>query len=132
MGMTCRVQGLQAFDRQLTSELPASLLQAIGDSLKRELDDVMAESKELCPVETTALRESGLVSDPIFAAGQVYVQMSYGGDNGELRYALLQHERLDYTHAEGKMAKFLERPLLAWTQNGPARALLAVRVGGRP
>jgi hypothetical protein len=130
--MTCRVQGLEGFARQLTSELPGSVLDALGASLKREMDDVMVASKALCPVDSEDLVNSGAVSDPIFGAGQVVVQLGYGGDNGEIRYALIQHERLDYTHAPGKTAKFLERPLLEWTKDGPGRTLRSVRIGGRP
>jgi hypothetical protein len=132
MGLTTRVIGLDSFSRQLTSELPGSLLDALGVSLKRELDAVMEESKALCPVgDSEDLRDSGLVSEPIFGAGQVVIQLSYGGDNGEVRYALIQHERLDYAHEAGKQAKFLEQPLAAWTRGGPERALLSIRIGGR-
>jgi hypothetical protein len=130
--MTLQAQGLDSFSRQLTSELPGSVLDALGVALKREMDQVMVESKELCPVgDSERLVESGAVSDPIYGQGQVVVQLGYGGDNGEVHYALIQHERLDYTHEPGKTAKFLERPLLAWTKDGPRRTLLSIRVQRR-
>lgn len=120
--MPCRVTGMDAFRRSVLS-LAADVQQAVATELAREMVGVLEVSQELCPVDTKRLVESGAVSDPsVQGDGSVSIRISYGGDN-EVPYALIQHERLDYRHAAGKQAKFLERPLLEWTRNGPGRAV---------
>jgi hypothetical protein len=121
---TCQVVGLDAFRRRVLSLVPQ--VEAVGAvGLKREMVGVLEVSQRLCPVDTKRLVNSGRVDDPEIGGGIVNVYISYGGDN-DVPYALIQHERLDYKHAQGKQAKFLERPLLEWTRDGPENLMRGV------
>lgn len=82
---------------------------AMASALFIEAEAIMADSKELVPVDTGALRASGHVQHPKISAQGVEVEMGYGG--AAEQYALIQHERLDYNHPSGE-AKFLEKPVL--------------------
>jgi hypothetical protein len=121
-GMTVDVVGLErsmaGLDR-LVERVRAAATAALG----AELEGVMEASKELCPIDTRALVESGGVSDPHEVADQTVYSLSYGGDNGEVYYALDEHENMEYRHAPGKEAKFLQKPLNEWLGPGPERAM---------
>lgn len=119
--MTCSAYGLDAVDRAI-EQWPKDVVGAVVAAVVDEMVGVMAVSKELCPVETGALRDSGAVSEPVVDGTGAFVILSYGG-NGSVPYALIQHENLAYLHAAGKEAKFLERPLLEWANQG----LVAIR-----
>jgi hypothetical protein len=122
--MRARVDGFAAFERAVLA-LPEAALDALEGPLHAELEGVFAETQALCPIEDGDLVASGGLSDPIRAARQLYFTISYGGDNGEVAYALLQHEATWFAHAEGKSAKFVERPLDGWSGDGPRRAVEA-------
>nr|WP_171111793.1 hypothetical protein [Streptomyces sp. N502] len=66
---------------------------------------VLAGSNEVVPLDESELQRSGTASvDPPSLTGMV----SY-----DTVYAVVQHERLDYRHAPGRTAKFLENTLNA-------------------
>lgn len=117
-GFTVDTVGLEVVDAML-GRMGAVVLGDGGRALEREMANVLAESQDLVPYLTGALHDSGYVSDPFYGADEVAITIGYGGENGEVPYALEQHEDLDYTHAEGKEAKYLEKPLLEWTKTGP-------------
>jgi hypothetical protein len=72
---------------------------------------VLTESRAVVPLDEANLERSGRV-DVDGAALEAAV--SYGGDDDQLGIvAIVQHERLDYQHAPGRTAKYLEAPLLA-------------------
>lgn len=97
-------------------ELQAAL-QRLGDQAKPlaarallvEAETIMADSKQMTPVDTGVLRSSGHVLPPAMDRDGVEVRLGYGG--AAEAYAIVQHERLDYTHTVGG-PKFLERPLM--------------------
>lgn len=122
------VEGYDVFGRTLDG-LAAQVTELGLQALKAEMDDVLEAANELVPVETGELRDSGAVSDPIQVGDQVALTIGYGGDNGEVFYALDQHENLTYGHEEGKEAKFLETPLLEWTREGPRRVATEIQRG---
>lgn len=77
-------------------------------------ETILDASRDLVPVDTGALRDSGRVSQDGLEA-----TISYGAEDGAGRdgqdtaaYAVPQHERMDFTHPNGQ-AKFLEVPLHA-------------------
>jgi len=76
---------------------------ALTKSLKEEANGILIQSKELVPVATGALRDSGKVTGPI---GNV-ISIKFGG--GNVNYAAAVHEIIDAWHTNG-MAKFLEIP----------------------
>ncbi len=75
-----------------------------------EMEKVMAEAKSQTPVDTGVLRDSGNVLPPSISPGSVEITAGFGGAASD--YAIVQHERLDYSHPSGN-AKFLEAPFLA-------------------
>ena len=97
-------------------ELRARLLSAGKDAPRLlaggifiEAEGIMAESRPLVPVDTGVLRASGHVQLPDLTPTGASVEFGYGG--AASAYAVVQHERLDFSHPSGQ-AKFLEQPTL--------------------
>ncbi|MFK0124883.1 hypothetical protein ACIQSP_16400 [Streptomyces nigra] len=68
-------------------------------------EHVLGLSNEVVPLDEAELQRSGVASvDPPSLTGMV----SY-----DTEYAVVQHERLDYRHAPGRTAKYLESSLNA-------------------
>ncbi len=91
---------------------------SLGRQLYREGLGIMAASQGLVPVDTTALRSSGYVTEPEIAGGRVTVLIGYGGPAAKINsktgestdgYALIVHENLEAFHPVGT-AKYLEQP----------------------
>lgn len=96
----------------ITPNLEA-LIAAAPDAMARALyefaqAEVLTESKIRTPVDYGILRDSGLVDQPVKAAGKVTVSIGFGG--GAAHYAIYVHEDLDAHHTVGQ-AKFLESTL---------------------
>lgn len=82
---------------------------------ERWVEEVMEESRELCPVDTGAMQASTFVEwdDNV-------VEFGYDGSlqvNPETgisvsQYLIDQHEQVNWKHKEGKSAKFLEIPVM--------------------
>lgn len=92
---------------------------AIAKALYREAEGIMAQSKELVPVDTGALRSSGHVRVPELRDRSATVVLGYGGPAAP--YALYVHEDLNAFHKVG-MAKYLEVPFRA-AQGGMAERI---------
>lgn len=93
-------------DLSRLSQIASSVLPwAIYD----EALEVMKDSKDnYVPVDTGALKISGMVDNPIVQpGGRSVVDMHY-----DTPYALVQHEDRTLRHQRGKSAKYLERPLM--------------------
>ncbi len=73
-------------------------------------EQIMGDAKELVPVDTGALRASGVVWTPTVTPERMEVGLSFGGPAAP--YALVQHEDLTFFHDDGQ-AKFLEVPFRA-------------------
>lgn len=84
---------------------------ALGRALYEEANRIFNQSQALVPVETGALRSSGMVTLPEQSAQGPSVTIGYGG--AAAPYAIYVHERLDLNHPNGGQAKFLEEPVLA-------------------
>ncbi|MCG7203955.1 hypothetical protein [Streptomyces arenae] len=66
-------------------------------------EHVLQQSQQVVPLDESPLMQSGTASvDEPSLTGMV----SY-----DTPYAVVQHERLDYRHAPGRTAKYLEGPL---------------------
>ena len=83
-------------------------LGALEDGVRVEAEKIMTRSKQEVPVEFGTLQASGLVEKPKRSGTKVSVTLGYGGQAAA--YALIQHEREDYTHTVGS-SKYLERPV---------------------
>jgi hypothetical protein len=72
---------------------------------------VLNEAKVLVPVDTGALRASGMVEPPKIEDQKVTVTVGFGG--AAAGYALYVHEDPNASHAPGKSFKYLEIPAMA-------------------
>ena len=93
-------------------KLAAKYPDAIGRALFVAGENIMRISKrDFVPVDLGPLRASGHVRPPERGQGtMISVALVYGGPSA--RYAIEQHENLDYQHTVGE-AKYLEKPLKA-------------------
>jgi len=99
------------FDRQqrLLTQGGRGAVQAMGQAIYAEAALALLESKELVPVDTSALKQSGNLK-PLRVEGKaVEVVIGYGGVAAP--YAVEVHENLEARHKPGKSAKFLEIPV---------------------
>lgn len=96
--------------------------QAVAAALYQEAETIMAAAKEITPLDTGALRNSGHVQLPVITPQQVTVRMGFGG--AAASYAIYVHENLTARHPVGQ-AKYLEVPV------NRARKGLAKRIAER-
>lgn len=102
---------LQAALRKIRSRT-GGMRKWLGGILYRSAEGIMTEAKTLVPVQTGLLRSTGHVTLPYDDGGFVSVDLGFGGP--AVRYAVVQHERLDYDHPGQGQAKYLEMPTLRW------------------
>jgi|SRR5579862_3119710 len=100
-------QAASAFAATLT-RIGAQLPALIGRALREEAEIEMAEMKQRTPVDTGALRASGMVVGPTAVGSGVQIAWQYGGPSAP--YALIVHENLEAIHPVGQ-AKYLESVL---------------------
>jgi hypothetical protein len=91
---------------------------SLGTQLYKEGQGILASSQGLVPVDTTALKSSGYVTEPERKGDQLEVLIGYGGPAAQINiktgestdgYALYVHENLEAHHPVGT-AKYLEMP----------------------
>lgn len=103
------------------------------EALYAEAQLVLAESKRQVPFRYGALSGSGMVHEPYAVGSKTAVEISYGG--ASVPYAFVQHENLDFKHAQGRKAKYLEHPIddasSRLAQNIAARVRIMLKQGGR-
>ena len=96
----------------LTTELGPALLGALVE----EAEEILAVSKTIVPKRWGFLQASGRVAITKSDNSGVAVSIGYGDESGQLApsytYAVEQHENLNFNHADGRTAKYLERPTL--------------------
>ena len=78
-------------------------------ALMEEAQLMFAESQRRVPVDLGDLRRSGIILPPVSSGNLVTIEMGYGG--AASAYALIQHERQDFRHKDGKTWKYLETPV---------------------
>lgn len=84
-------------------------LKAMASALWSEGTRIMEQAKDLTPVDTGVLKNSGIVDLPMISGSDVFVKMGFGG--AATAYAETQHEELSYYHKPPTQAKYLEQPL---------------------
>lgn len=72
-----------------------------SEGLQKALEHTLAKANALVPLEEGTLMRSGKVT----------VDGLNGGISYDTPYAVRQHEQLDYRHAPGRQAKYLEQPM---------------------
>lgn len=107
LNLTLELEGFKQLVNGL-DQLPIKVGQEFGHSLRRWAEEVMTNSKQLVPVRTGHLRDTGEISGPEFKGGAWEVSLGYGDKRAW--YAAIVHERLDVRHPTGQ-AKYLEQPI---------------------
>ena len=87
------------FDKGLAQEV---VEKAAMKGLRKLGEEILTEAKELCPVDSGTLRQSGSVRAN---SKNKTVEISFNTP-----YALKQHEEMSYNHPNGGQAKYLEQP----------------------
>jgi len=95
------------FEKAVASDTVNDLKQAVYGTAEA----VMNESKRIVPVDTGTLKDSGRVEQPKMSADGIEVELTYGG--AASKYAFFVHEDMNARHADGKTAKYLEKPVKA-------------------
>lgn len=110
------VQGVEALNRALARLLAGQTPAAVERALVQVAEEIMAESKQLVPVDTGTLMNSGHVQAPVRDGDRMSVTLGYGGAAAE--YAIPVHELPpDHaTHTPPRGWKYLEVPVLAAAQ----------------
>ena len=80
----------------------------VATALYQEAQALIAEAKQITPVDTGALRASGMIQMPTLQGKQVEVRCGFGGPAAP--YAVYVHENLEAHHQPPTQAKFLEVP----------------------
>jgi hypothetical protein len=80
----------------------------------RVLQEILTESKKICPTKTGYLRGSGYVADPGVEDGRITAYIGYSAG-----YAWWVHELIENYHHPPTQAKFLETPLQMYGDNIP-------------
>lgn len=119
---TFKIEGVDQLKRALAQagDLAQEALEA---AMVEEAESIMTESKQRAPVDTGAMRASGVVLPPERSGDRVSVTMGYGG--ASQAYVKVQHENMTLRHVTGE-PKFLERPVLE--RAGKLGNVLASRV----
>jgi hypothetical protein len=80
----------------------------LGRALHDEALDIFAKSQKLVPHDTGVLMASGMVHPPSIVGGDIYVEISYGGNASS--YAGYQHETDGLAHDPGRQSHYLQQP----------------------
>jgi hypothetical protein len=86
--------------------------EAAAMAVFEEATDIMEKpngARDQAPVDTSALRESGKVLEPVITGSSVSVTIGFG--DSAIPYAHRQHEELEWRHPKHGKAKYLEDPI---------------------
>lgn len=78
--------------------------QAALDGIREGAQPVYEKSQAIVPLDETPLQQSGTIQQ---IGNNVYIGYGFGESAA---YAVIQHENLQYAHAPGRQAKYLEQP----------------------
>ncbi len=82
----------------------ATIKEAGKDAIGEGAIDVLMRAEMVVPLDESPLLNSGKITA---VGNSVYVGFGFG-ESAE--YAVLQHENVQYAHAPGRQAKYLEQP----------------------
>lgn len=83
-------------------KVAAVLSDGVMDGLVDAAEFLLTESRAVVPIDEATLERSGVASQD---RSSMTVAVSY-----DTPYAVVQHENLEYQHAPGRQAKYLENP----------------------
>lgn len=84
-------------------EVTSTIKRAAGEGLFEAAEHILEESNRVVPLEEGPLSQSGFAETD---RDNLVAHVGY-----DTLYAVPQHERLDYRHAPGREAKFLENTI---------------------
>lgn len=96
----------------------AAVREAAARGLRIGAEHILAESRELVPIEEATLERSGVAT---VDEGELTAAVSY-----DTPYALRQHEDMTLRHDAGRTAKYLEQPFN--TEADTVREIIAAQV----
>lgn len=97
---------------------------ALAAEMYQEAEGIMSQSKELTPVDTGTLRDSGAVLLPRAEGTTLVQELGFGGPAAS--YALYVHENTTSFHKVG-MAKYLEAPFRMAAKNMVERIVAGMK-----
>ena len=109
--MAERVIGLIQLKQRL-NKMPMVIKFGAARALYQFALEIMAEAKEIVPVDTGALKDSGTVELATVEEKFVKCNLHFGSTEPSSKYAIYVHENLEAHHPSGGQAKFLEKPIL--------------------
>jgi hypothetical protein len=116
VGLYADIKGLEGIAQAL-KDIPDKARVAAAKSLNDSGFDLEGKAINLAPIDTGALRKSGMVNEATPQNLLVQVGVGYEGSPALVEghaspamYALRQHEELTWKHPNGGQAKFLEQP----------------------
>lgn len=126
------VTGVDVVQRRL-QEISALVLPISAIDLTQTADAILERSKQLVPIDTQSLHDSGVVEQAQLTATTAAVTVRYGGTVGyqgriPAEYAQLVEFDVTMPHPHGGQAHFLTQAVLEEAQSIPARLAEAIRV----
>lgn len=102
------LEGTEALQKILNNIDDPDVRRSLGQAMYGFATKILNESKKLVPVDTGALRNSGMVEGPKVDSDGVEVEITYGGSG--LQYAAVVHEDLSMSHSPTLMTKITKKP----------------------
>jgi len=130
MKITLKVNGIEKLTEKLKQAAGPAVRKEVAGELYRFAEEVMAASKEIVPVDTGALMNTGKVLLPEETGDMISVTLGYGDE--AVGYALYVHENLSPTvnwTRPGSGPKYLENPVKDKQDELPGRLMGAYKKG---
>src|SRR5205085_3668066 len=130
MKITLKVNGIEKLTEKLKQAAGPAVRKEVAGELYRFAEEVMAASKEIVPVDTGALMNTGKVLLPEETGDMISVTPGYGDE--AVGYALYVHENLSPTvnwTRPGSGPKYLENPVKDKQDELPGRLMGAYKKG---
>ena len=131
-----KIEGLDKLKDLLTAGR-TKMRDGIKQAMYQHAEEVMAASKEIVPMKTGALMNTGKVMPPVETRTSISVDLGYGDE--AVDYALIVHEELDSPKGNpihwtrpGSGPKFLERPFNEKSAELPQKIVDAVKAAFVP
>lgn len=89
----------------------------VGDALEYQARFMLEDSKLQVPLDEGPLQDTGRINKRQYNSGEskVSISIAYGGLSKTygkwVKYAVKQHENMNFKHKEGRKAKYLEDPV---------------------
>jgi len=103
------IRAVCSYNPKIFTEPTNGITKGIKKGINEVMQEVFDESQELVPVDTGALRDSGIFITAQESVDGITASVSYGDEIVD--YAMEVHEDLETFHEPPGQAKFLEIPM---------------------